>query len=127
MSKTTPTARERRGYAKQLRELEQRVSERITRLEAEALGGKQPTPRCPGDEPPAHEADPATRDSDDQVVLAILESEKQVLAETQAALSRLGNATFGKCERCGHAIGHARLEAMPYARHCIQCAGQSES
>ena len=44
------------------------------------------------------------------------------LQEIDAALGRLDDATFGRCERCGLAIGEARLEARPTARACISCA-----
>ena len=125
MSKTTSTVRELKDYANRLRELTAQVRERISRLEAEALAGKRPA--ATGEEPPAHEADPATRDSEDQVALKILESEKQVLTESEAALERIAAGTFGKCEHCGHAIGHARLEVVPYARHCVQCAATAAS
>jgi RNA polymerase-binding protein DksA len=122
MSKPAPTTRDLKGYAARLRELVQRVGERGARLEAETLGAKPPAEAGPGDEPPAHEADPATRDAEDQVTLAVLESEKQVLTDSQAALDRIATGTFGACERCGHAISQVRLEAMPYARLCIHCA-----
>ena len=28
---------------------------------------------------------------------------------------------FGDCERCGETIGEKRLEALPFARYCIDC------
>ena len=37
-------------------------------------------------------------------------------------LARLHAGTFGTCERCGHAVSRERLDAVPYARHCIRCA-----
>lgn len=44
------------------------------------------------------------------------------LADVEAALARLDNGTYGLCERCGDRISEARLEAMPAARRCINCA-----
>ncbi|MFM8267119.1 MAG: TraR/DksA family transcriptional regulator [Ilumatobacteraceae bacterium] len=46
----------------------------------------------------------------------------QQLAAVEAALARLDDGTYGSCEKCGGAIGAERLEAMPWARHCISCA-----
>ena len=46
----------------------------------------------------------------------------EALAEVEAALHRLAEGTYGRCERCGQTIGPARLEAMPAARLCIHCA-----
>jgi hypothetical protein len=42
-------------------------------------------------------------------------------AEVDAALARLGAATFGTCERCGRPILLARLRAMPTLRICLGC------
>ena len=44
------------------------------------------------------------------------------LAETDAALDRIEQGRFGRCETCGGAIGRQRLLAMPAARFCINCA-----
>ena len=43
-------------------------------------------------------------------------------ADAEAALGRLADGTFGRCERCSARIGDARLEARPTARTCIDCA-----
>ena len=43
-------------------------------------------------------------------------------ADADAALGRLADGTFGRCERCAARIGEARLEARPTARLCIDCA-----
>jgi DnaK suppressor protein len=44
------------------------------------------------------------------------------LVETDAALERIEQGRFGRCETCGGAIGRQRLLAMPAARYCINCA-----
>ncbi|MEO7146821.1 MAG: TraR/DksA C4-type zinc finger protein, partial [Terrimesophilobacter sp.] len=38
------------------------------------------------------------------------------------SLARLDAGTYGRCEVCGKRIAHARLEARPTARTCIDCA-----
>lgn len=43
-------------------------------------------------------------------------------ADAEAALGRLADGAFGRCERCSARIGDARLEARPTARTCIDCA-----
>jgi DnaK suppressor protein len=43
-----------------------------------------------------------------------------VLAEIDAALRRIDDGTFGACAVCGAPIGEERLEAVPYARLCIE-------
>src|SRR5437660_1019099 len=49
-------------------------------------------------------------------------STEQDLAETTAAIARIEIGTYGRCERCGGAIGRQRLLALPAARYCISCA-----
>jgi RNA polymerase-binding transcription factor len=47
--------------------------------------------------------------------------DRRVLKEVQSALQKLEDGGFGDCERCGEAIAEKRLEALPFARHCIDC------
>src|SRR2546430_14736769 len=44
-----------------------------------------------------------------------------LLRDVVSALQRIDDGSFGNCERCGEAIGDKRLEALPFARHCIDC------
>ncbi len=47
---------------------------------------------------------------------------REQLDDVDEALSRLDAGTYGECTRCGNQINAERLEAMPAARHCINCA-----
>jgi DnaK suppressor protein len=40
----------------------------------------------------------------------------------EEALRRFEEGTYGTCERCGREISVQRLEALPHARLCIDCA-----
>jgi RNA polymerase-binding transcription factor DksA len=44
------------------------------------------------------------------------------VVELDAALGRLRDGRYGRCERCNQAIGDARLEALPATRLCVTCA-----
>jgi RNA polymerase-binding transcription factor DksA len=46
------------------------------------------------------------------------------LREIEDALSKFDAGTYGQCESCGNQIAEARLEAMPAARLCINCASR---
>ena len=50
---------------------------------------------------------------------------QEELAETQAALARIEQGTYGRCEACAGAIGRQRLLALPTARYCIACVSRS--
>ena len=43
------------------------------------------------------------------------------LADVHGALHRMDAGSYGMCESCGEVIDAARLEAIPYARHCVTC------
>src|SRR5947208_10702986 len=45
----------------------------------------------------------------------------RLLRDVVSALQRIDDGSFGNCERCGETIGDKRLEALPFARHCIEC------
>jgi DnaK suppressor protein len=45
------------------------------------------------------------------------------LAEIDAALGRIAEGRFGSCIRCGGAIGHQRLRAVPETPYCLACHG----
>jgi RNA polymerase-binding transcription factor DksA len=49
---------------------------------------------------------------------------RETLADVERALQKIDEGTYGTCERCGQAIAEARLEAMPAARYCINCASK---
>ena len=53
--------------------------------------------------------------------LALRDRNEQHLAQVEAALRRLDEGTFGACVRCGKPVGAERLEAIPWAAHCIDC------
>jgi len=59
--------------------------------------------------------------------LTLLGNEQQLLESVVAALDRLDQGEFGKCEDCQKPISAKRLEAIPYARHCVACARRLES
>ena len=49
----------------------------------------------------------------------------ETLREVEAALARVDDGSYGRCELCGGQISDARLEAMPAARRCIECADKA--
>lgn len=53
--------------------------------------------------------------------LALRDRAVQHLAQVDAAIERLHAGTYGRCIRCGRDIPVGRLEALPWAAHCIDC------
>ena len=53
-------------------------------------------------------------------------SERHTLTLVEGALSRLREGSFGECISCGEEINSKRLEAVPWAQHCIACQEKLE-
>jgi len=129
-SKAAPPKRVSEGYVKDERFLaSQRAAlerERVTYLEqaanlkaeAESLVEEME----PGDiqfDDESGEGGTVTVDRERDLALSA-----QALAaveEIDHALAKMNNGTYGICENCGRLIPKARLEALPYARLCIDC------
>jgi DnaK suppressor protein len=47
--------------------------------------------------------------------------DRRLLRDVVSALQKLDDGGFGACERCGEPITEKRLEALPFARYCIDC------
>jgi DnaK suppressor protein len=73
-----------------------------------------------------HDPEGATIAFERQQVVALLEQAQASLASAEKALAARAAGSYGRCERCGTAIGEERLEARPSATTCITCA-QRES
>ena len=43
------------------------------------------------------------------------------LRDVEHALGKTEKGTYGTCERCGKPVAEERLEAIPWARLCIDC------
>lgn len=69
-----------------------------------------------------HLADTATETYDRELDYTLEENSEHVLAEIDAALRRIEEGTFGICTNCGTQIAEERVEALPWAPLCIDCA-----
>ena len=77
--------------------------------------------QAPGQMTYGSQAAAATQVFEQQRDLALRDRAAQQLELVDAGLARLDAGTFGTCLRCGKAIAPARLEALPWAAHCIDC------
>lgn len=60
--------------------------------------------------------------ADDEALAGIDDVLRKEIAEVRAALLRAENGTYGTCAACGAEIAPRRLEALPTATLCIECA-----
>ncbi len=68
-----------------------------------------------------HMADAGTDNFDREFALSLVSSEQEALYEIEEALKRLEQGTYGLCGNCEKPIRKERLEAVPFARLCVQC------
>jgi RNA polymerase-binding protein DksA len=73
-----------------------------------------------------HLGDMATATFDRELDYTLEENAEQVLAAIDAALGRMENGTYGRCQSCGRPISPGRLEAIPWATQCIDCRRKEE-
>jgi DnaK suppressor protein len=86
----------------------------------EQLGGLEGSGTSPGfDEGFADSGQVAAEQGESRALASRL---REQLDDVEAAIARLAEGTYGRCEVCGNEIGEDRLEAMPATRYCIEHA-----
>jgi DnaK suppressor protein len=66
-------------------------------------------------------ADMAANAYTKELLMSMSTNDRQLLQSIDTALDRIDDGDYGKCANCGQAIQEKRLEAVPWARHCIHC------
>jgi DnaK suppressor protein len=56
----------------------------------------------------------------------LAEVESRELGQIDKAIQKIGEGTYGVCEKCGEHISPARLKALPFANKCIRCQEEDE-
>lgn len=106
-----------------LRALHARLRGDVSHLTSEALrtsGNGDPTTATSS--APMHMADVGTDNFEQEFTFSLIQNQEQVLGEIADALERIKQGTYGRCEECRSSIPKARLQALPYTRHCVSCA-----
>jgi RNA polymerase-binding transcription factor DksA len=120
------TKAELQTYQDQLNALRNRHNGDVSHLTDEALRRTGAGATGNLSNMPIHMADLGTDNFEQEFTLSLLQNEEQLLDEIAAALDRIKHGTFGQCEECKGAIPKARLQAVPYARYCVDCARKLE-
>lgn len=71
--------------------------------------------------------DAALDAAQDEISSKLAEVESRELAQIEAAIERIRQGTYGLCEVCNGKIPLARLNALPYAKNCIECQRAAET
>ena len=67
-------------------------------------------------------AEQATQRENDEVLEALDDTEREEIRHLVSAIARIDAGKFGSCETCEREIEPRRLEALPWATHCVECA-----
>jgi len=58
--------------------------------------------------------------------MTLLANTRESLFQTERALQRIEDGSYGTCESCGEGIGKMRLQAFPRATLCVSCKQRQE-
>jgi RNA polymerase-binding transcription factor DksA len=122
------TKAELESYRAALLVLRRRLTGDVTHLADEALRSTGGEASGSLSNAPLHMADLGTDNFEQEFTFTLLQNQEQALDEIDEALERICQGSYGLCEECQAAIPRARLQALPYTRHCVECArklGQS--
>ena len=93
----------------------------MTKIEDDALKDHSKTTSIPTDM-----EELGSDNAEQEVTLDLLGSDKDTLDQIEAALQRIEDGGYGRCEECGEQLPKNRLDAIPYAAKCVRCASQHQ-
>lgn len=103
------------------KQLEQRRDGLRTAMAKNAQDGREA-----GEESAQDIADRATSSYTKEFLFTQSAHDRNLLLMVEGALIRINEGNFGECISCGNEINSKRLEAVPWARHCIACQEKQE-
>ena len=97
-----------------LQTLRNELTQRIDSIDSDIHHKKEPVEK--------DFAEQVTQRENDEVLSAIDEEAQQTVFLIDKALAQIKAGTYGICSVCGEEIAEQRLQALPYATTCINCA-----
>jgi DnaK suppressor protein len=111
--------------AKVRKQLEEETTElrgEIERAEAEIADRLGDATSDAGDD----QADTGAKAYEREHGMALTYNARELLSQTDRALERIEDGSYGACDSCGKPIGKARLQAFPRAVLCVNCKQREE-
>ena len=96
------------------KELEEVENEMDALIEASGVGA--------GDD----QADAGSKTFEREHEMSLVYNARDMVLQTERALERIDNKTYGRCEDCKSSIGKARLHVFPRATLCMVCKQKEE-
>jgi DnaK suppressor protein len=72
------------------------------------------------------QADAGNKTFEREHEMSLLINARDMVIQTERAIERIDNKSYGVCEVCGNQIGKARLEVFPRATLCMSCKQKEE-
>ncbi len=72
------------------------------------------------------QADVGSKGLERDAELSLAANQRELLLQSEKALGRLEDGSYGQCESCGEPIGKMRLMAFPRATLCMTCKQREE-
>ncbi|MFD4367779.1 TraR/DksA family transcriptional regulator [Rhodococcus sp. NPDC058521] len=116
MTDSTTSDAHRRRIAEARDHTERRIAALTERFDAIVAGSEFTT------DDDEHDPEGSTIAFERSQVQALLTDARRELEELDDAATRLANGSYGVCSECGRAIAAERLDALPTATKCIDCA-----
>ena len=82
--------------------------------------------RDSGDGAGDDQADAGAKTYEREQEISLANNAREMLEQTEHALERLDDGSYGICESCGNPIGKLRLQAAPRATLCMPCKTKQE-
>ena len=71
-------------------------------------------------------ADQAVDTYSKEFLYSLSNTDREQLQMIDEALRRINDSSYGYCQRCRKKISNKRLDAIPWARYCIECQEKLE-
>lgn len=121
-SNETWTATELKAMRSALSKDLERLREDLAKVESEMDSLIQDGGEGAGDD----QADAGNKTFEREHEMSLLINARDMVIQTERAIERIDNKSYGVCEVCGNQIGKARLEVFPRATLCMSCKQKEE-
>jgi DnaK suppressor protein len=105
-------------YKKKLQTRREELMKTIARTQEEG--------RTADEDPTVDLADKAANSYTKEFLFGMTNTDRTVLNMIDAALKRIQADEYGVCANCQEEMQQKRLEAVPWAKHCISCQEKME-
>ncbi len=113
----------------ELNEVRNQLRADVKRLRAEleeVAGDLADLMRDAGESAGSDQADVGSATFERDQEMTIVNNARDMLAQSEHALERIADGTYGVCEMCGNPIGKNRLMVFPRATMCMTCKQREE-